>query len=233
MEPRSRRATGIVIGVLVAASLAGCSSIAPTPVPSSLTTGLTTTPTTPTITASPTGTAFASIARASEVPVETPAETLTSGGPEPRPFRSPAFEAGGGTHFIPRKFTCDGQDVSPPLDWTGTFPDGTAAEWAIVVDDPDANGFIHWVVAGIPGDVTSLPEGAGTPSTSGYSQGPNSFGTTGYRGPCPPSGRAHHYVFSLYGFASPPGLAAHPSAEQVRKAAGDRAKATTTAEYSR
>jgi hypothetical protein len=89
---------------------------------------------------------------------------------------STAFEEGG---TIPAKYTCDGDDVSPPLQWTGV-PSGTT-ELRIEVIDPDARGFVHWRRAGISGSATSLPEGS-----------------AGWKGPCPPKGdHPHHYVFTL------------------------------------
>jgi Raf kinase inhibitor-like YbhB/YbcL family protein len=106
---------------------------------------------------------------------------------------SPAFGAGSN---IPTKYTCDGQDVSPPLSWSGGPP---ADEYALVLIDPDAPGgeFVHWVVYGVPGSANAFPEG-GVPA--GSVEGTNGFHQKGYRGPCPPSGdAAHRYVFTLYG----------------------------------
>jgi Raf kinase inhibitor-like YbhB/YbcL family protein len=107
-------------------------------------------------------------------------------------IRSPAFEPHGA---IPARHTGDGEDVSPPLRWTGV-PDGTKA-FALVVHDPDAplvDGFTHWVAYGLPGDTTELSEGADVPA-----QGTTSFGSQGYGGPAPPAGHGpHHYYFWLY-----------------------------------
>jgi hypothetical protein len=95
---------------------------------------------------------------------------------------------------IPERYTGDGEDVSPALEWSGV-PDGTKA-FALIVHDPDAplvDGFTHWVAYGIPGDVTGLPEGAEVTS------GSNSFGKAGYNGPAPPPGHGtHHYYFWVY-----------------------------------
>src|SRR5919108_3536307 len=104
------------------------------------------------------------------------------------PFKlsSPAFADGGA---IPARHTCDGDDRSPRLTWTGT-PDGTRS-LALVMDDPDAprGTFTHWVVYDLPADATELGEG----STVG-TQGRNSFGRSGYGGPRPPPGhRADSY----------------------------------------
>ncbi len=101
---------------------------------------------------------------------------------------------------IDARYTCDGDDVSPALSWTGV-PD-EAQELALVVDDPDAPSglFTHWLLYGLSPEVTSLPEGVPdggeleTPAP--LRQGENSAGEVGYRGPCPPEGQ-HHYVFRL------------------------------------
>jgi Raf kinase inhibitor-like YbhB/YbcL family protein len=101
---------------------------------------------------------------------------------------------GPGEH-IPARYTGDGDDLSPPLEWSGV-PDGTRA-FAVVCHDPDAplvEGFTHWVLYGIPGEVTSLAEG-----TDGFVAGKNSFGNAGYNGPAPPPGHGvHHYYFWVY-----------------------------------
>ena len=118
--------------------------------------------------------------------------------------RSDAFQQG---QPIPVKYTGDGDDVSPPLAWDKP-PDGTQA-FALICDDPDAPSpepWVHWVIYGIAGDVTSLPEGipAGSQVDSPVSalQGKNSWSsgrTVGYRGPAPPKGHGvHHYHFKLY-----------------------------------
>lgn len=105
---------------------------------------------------------------------------------------SPAFS---GHRAIPERHTGDGEDTSPPLEWTGV-PEGTKA-FAVVVHDPDAplvDGFTHWVAYGIPGDRTGLPEGGGD-----VTSGNNSFGNAGYNGPAPPPGHGpHHYYFWVY-----------------------------------
>ena len=99
------------------------------------------------------------------------------------------------------------------------------------MDDPDAGGFVHWVVAGIPAgehrlDGNSLPSGA--------VQGRGSFGSAGYRGPCPPSG-THRYVFTLLALSATLGLMGTPSAEDVRAAAGTKllGEARLTGRYTR
>lgn len=105
---------------------------------------------------------------------------------------SAGFEAGAA---IPRKFTCDGADVSPPLAWSDV-PAGTA-ELALVVDDPDAPGgtFVHWVLYRLPADLSEIGEGS---VPGGALQGPNDFGRNAWGGPCPPKGPPHRYVFTVY-----------------------------------
>lgn len=113
---------------------------------------------------------------------------------------SPAFSAGGP---IPRKYTCEGSDTSPPLEWTGV-PPGTKS-LALVVDDPDVPDpqaptrvFVHWVVYDIPPDSRGLKEGAsesGLPE--GTVSGKNDWGKAAFGGSCPPIGR-HRYFHKLY-----------------------------------
>jgi Raf kinase inhibitor-like YbhB/YbcL family protein len=126
---------------------------------------------------------------------------------DPLTVTSTAFEEG---ETIPSDHGCDGSDVSPPLAWSGA-PDGTAA-FAIIVDDPDARGFVHWLAADIPGDRTSLDEGE-----VGGTQGRNDFGRSGYGGPCPPSG-SHRYVFTVHALSETLRLSAGFSADELRAA---------------
>jgi len=97
---------------------------------------------------------------------------------------------------IPSRFTCDGDDRSPALRWSGE-PSETKS-FALIVDDPDAPAgtWNHWLIWDIPADVHSLPEGTGhTPGKSGT----NDFGRRGYGGPCPPKGRGpHRYFFRMF-----------------------------------
>jgi Raf kinase inhibitor-like YbhB/YbcL family protein len=112
---------------------------------------------------------------------------------------STAFEQAGP---IPRRHSCEGEDLSPPLAWSGV-PERTRS-LALVVDDPDAPAgtFTHWLGWALPPDVGGLDEGRGAPV-----EGRNDFGTSGYRGPCPPPGDGpHHYSFRLYALDSDPGL---------------------------
>ena len=112
--------------------------------------------------------------------------------PEPVTVSSPAFTAGAA---IPPRFTCEGDNRSPPLSWAGV-PAGTV-ELALVVDDPDAprGTYVHWVVVGLDPASTELAEAAVPPDAR---QLPNSAGKAAYTGPCPPGGPAHHYRFTVY-----------------------------------
>jgi Raf kinase inhibitor-like YbhB/YbcL family protein len=132
---------------------------------------------------------------------------------------SSAFTDGGP---IPTEYTCDGANKSTPLAWSGV-PAGTA-ELALVMDDPDARGYVHWVVVAIPPSATSLGGDAALPA--GARDGRRSGGA-GYTGPCPPSG-THHYVFTLYALSAPLSLAAAPAAEEVRQAAAAQTIGTAT-----
>jgi Raf kinase inhibitor-like YbhB/YbcL family protein len=126
-------------------------------------------------------------------------------------LKSPSFVEGGP---IPIKYSCDGQDVSPALVWEGA-PASTAA-LALIVDDPDARGFIHWVAYNIAGGPSGgLAEGAGSAVLP--PQGRNDFGRSGWGGPCPPGG-THRYRFTLYALSAPLTLSGTPSASEVRGA---------------
>lgn len=112
---------------------------------------------------------------------------------------TPAFDAG---QAIPAKFTADGADISPMLEWTP--PPGGTKSLALIVDDPDAPGgtWVHWVLAGIPPDRKNLPEKVGSQANpEGLSRavnGKNDFGKLGYGGPDPPRGPVHRYFFKLF-----------------------------------
>ena len=101
---------------------------------------------------------------------------------------------------IPRKFTCDGADVSPELTWT-TPPAGTQS-FALIADDPDAPAgtWTHWVLYDLPPQITVVPEGMSKVDEvpSGGRQGRNDFRKIGYGGPCPPPGKPHRYFFKIY-----------------------------------
>lgn len=109
---------------------------------------------------------------------------------------SPSFENGG---RIPARFTCEGDDISPHLRWSGA-PEGTES-FALLCDDPDAPAgtWHHWAVYDIPPDMTELPENCPkTARVDGALQAINDFGRPGYGGPCPPPGHGtHRYYFRL------------------------------------
>lgn len=109
---------------------------------------------------------------------------------------SSVFEEGG---MIPRKYTCDGADVSPPLAWTGV-PEA-AKSLALISDDPDApmGTWVHWVLYDLPANIKELPEAVPPDKElrTGAKQGRNDFRRIGYGGPCPPGG-THRYYFKLY-----------------------------------
>jgi len=144
-----------------------------------------------------------------------------------------AFKGG---ERIPAKYTCDGEDVSPPLSWSGA-PKGTKT-YALIVDDPDApvGVFTHWVIFNIPASEGGLPEN--TPKKdklpNGAVQGRNDFGRRGYGGPCPPSG-THRYQFHLYALDTQLALPPGATKRDVLKAMEGRilAKAELTGLYSR
>ena len=101
---------------------------------------------------------------------------------------------------IPQKYTCDGQDISPPLSWKN--PPQGAKSLVLISDDPDAppGTWVHWVIYNLPGNVTQLEEGVPKTETTlqGGTQGKTDFGSVGYGGPCPPAGPVHHYHFKVY-----------------------------------
>lgn len=108
---------------------------------------------------------------------------------------------------VPAKYTCDGNDVSPPLTWSGA-PGGTKS-FALIADDPDApmGMWVHWVVWNIPPSITKLAENIPTDRRldDGMRQGINDFKRAGYGGPCPPGGE-HRYYFKLYALDTEVGL---------------------------
>ncbi|MGC9112304.1 YbhB/YbcL family Raf kinase inhibitor-like protein [Acidilobus sp.] len=117
---------------------------------------------------------------------------------------SEAFKEG---EVIPVKYTCDGEDISPPLSWSSP-PQGTKS-LALIMYDPDApaNTFIHWVIYNMPPTLTRLEEGIGSSGAREIPgvgvQGLNDFGDVGYGGPCPPRGHGpHRYYFALHALSA-------------------------------
>jgi len=200
-------------GILILLLLWLCAACAPQPTP-------TATPTAPPAQAEPTATPLPPSPTPTPLP---PTPTPAPGQPTPTPvpptptpipptptpvppppteappltIASDAFEHEGD---IPSRYTCQGEDVSPALRWSGV-PEGTQS-LVLICDDPDAPGgtFVHWVIYNIPPTATELPEGVPPDPTlaDGSRQGRNDFGKTGYGGPCPPPGPAHRYFFTLY-----------------------------------
>lgn len=129
-------------------------------------------------------------------------------------LKSSAFQSGA---EIPRKYTCDGADVSPPLGWENA-PAGTKA-FALIADDPDApvGTWVHWVIYDLPAETKELTEGVKPNETlpNGTKQGMNDFRKIGYGGPCPPPGPAHRYYFKLYALDAPTGLKPRATKQQL------------------
>jgi Raf kinase inhibitor-like YbhB/YbcL family protein len=112
---------------------------------------------------------------------------------------SPAFPSDGA---IPPRFTCDGDDISPPLRWSGA-PAGTRS-FVLIVDDPDAPDpaapkrvWVHWVLYNLPASLNEIPESASASALGGVRTVLNDSGEHGYGGPCPPIGR-HRYFHKLF-----------------------------------
>jgi Raf kinase inhibitor-like YbhB/YbcL family protein len=130
---------------------------------------------------------------------------------------------------IPARFTCVDADVAPPLAWSGVPRD--TAELALVVDDPDAPGgnYVHWVVFHLDPGLDGLAEGR---LPAGTRQARNSAGKAAYTGPCPPSGPAHHYRFSLYALGQrldlPDGAELDDAVRAIDQSATARGRLTAT-----
>lgn len=147
----------------------------------------------------------------------------------PFTLTSRAFDAGGP---IPRRFTCDGENVSPDLEWSGA-PEGTRA-FVLVVTDPDARDFVHWLVYDLPGAPAGELSLAVSTAADAPTQGTNDFGKRGYGGPCPPSG-THHYRFALSALDIVPEVSGTPRVHDLRAAMAGHvlAETTLTATYRR
>lgn len=130
---------------------------------------------------------------------------------------SSAFADG---ELIPARYTADGENVSPPLRWTGA--PGNTKSFALICDDPDAprGTWLHWVLFDLPADCTGLPEGVPTSGElpGGGRQGKNDFRRSGYGGPSPPPGKPHRYYFRLYALDGPLNLAQGCSRADVETA---------------
>lgn len=119
---------------------------------------------------------------------------------------------------IPRQYSCKGANQSPELKWSGA--PHRAKSFALIVSDPDAPSgtFIHWVIWNIPAKWEGLPAGLSKEALleNGVSQGVNSFGKVGYDGPCPPPGKKHRYIFTLYALDSTLELKPKATADELR-----------------
>jgi Raf kinase inhibitor-like YbhB/YbcL family protein len=148
-------------------------------------------------------------------------------------IESSAFSEGG---KIPRPYTCDGKDVSPPLSWSGIPTE--AKSLALICDDPDASGkaWVHWVAFNLPPRAQGLPESvpARESVSGGGTQGTNDFRKLGYGGPCPPSG-THRYLFKLYALDTEVKLTSGGTKADLERAMEGHilAHATLTGKYSR
>lgn len=130
---------------------------------------------------------------------------------------STAFQPG---ETIPRQYTGDGVDQSPPLRWSE--PPSGAKSLALICDDPDAprGTWVHWVLFNLPPQTRQLEEGVPTTAMlgGGARQGKNDFGSIGYGGPAPPKGKAHRYFFKLYALDLVPDLRTGATKAQLEEA---------------
>jgi Raf kinase inhibitor-like YbhB/YbcL family protein len=131
---------------------------------------------------------------------------------------STAFHNGA---LIPKRYTCSGEGTSPPL--AILEPPAKTRELALLVEDPDADRFVHWTLLGISPDTALI--GAGKVPT-GAVQTENGFGDHAWGPPCPPEGDPpHHYLFTIYALDAPLGLGEDASADEVRDAIAEHALA--------
>ena len=136
-------------------------------------------------------------------------------------IRSSAFDPGS---EIPLRHTCDGEDLSPQLSWSGV-PEGVES-FVLIMDDPDAppGTWVHWLLYDLPGDVRELREGLAKSESldgggiQGMCWGVDSFSRVGYYGPCPPPGSPHRYSFRLYALDAKLGLPPKATKKQVVEA---------------
>jgi Raf kinase inhibitor-like YbhB/YbcL family protein len=146
--------------------------------------------------------------------------SLYEGVPMTMVISSPAF---GPNQSIPSRYTCEGEDLSPPLSWAGV-PSETKS-LALIVEDPDAPDpkapkmtWVHWVLYNIPPSASGLPEGVQKQALPpGTREGLNDWKRTGYGGPCPPIGR-HRYFFKIYALSQVLPDLGSPTKSQLEKA---------------
>ena len=156
-------------------------------------------------------------------------ETTTAGADDAFSISSGAWENGGS---IPTRFTCDGENVSPPLSISN--PPERTRSLALVMDDPDAPDppFVHWLLWDLSADTEAIPENVSTAETveslAGAVQGANGTGELGYVGPCPPEDDPRHtYLFTLFALEEPLGLDPGAGYDEVLSALFPRAIART------
>jgi Raf kinase inhibitor-like YbhB/YbcL family protein len=145
-------------------------------------------------------------------------EKATDEGRSAMEIRSSAFAP---ESKIPLRHTCDGEDLSPQLSWSGV-PDGVES-FVLIMDDPDAppGTWVHWLLYDLPADIRELPEGLPRSESldgggiQGMCWGVDSFSRVGYYGPCPPPGLPHRYSFRLYALGARLGLPAKATKNQV------------------
>lgn len=138
----------------------------------------------------------------------------------PLTLSSTAFTHGG---EIPSRYTCEGEDSSPPLSWEGVSEE--AQSLVLIVDDPDAPDpkapkmtWVHWVLYNLPSETDALPEGVTSRDLPpGTKEGINNWDRTGYGGPCPPIGR-HRYFFKLYALDTLLEIGKNPTKKEVEAA---------------
>jgi len=130
---------------------------------------------------------------------------------------SPAFADSG---LIPLKYSCDGDDVPFPLDWSGA--PGTTQSYVLIFDDPDAPGddpYVHWLMYDIPPIISGFESVSRDPRLpNGAAQGENSRGEIGYAGPCPPGGQTHTYEMTVYALDATIGLDPGASRDDLEEA---------------
>jgi Raf kinase inhibitor-like YbhB/YbcL family protein len=150
-------------------------------------------------------------------PVEAALRRQAPGAPVSFQLSSSAFSP---NESIPKKFTCDGNNVSPQLSWTGS--PHTVQSFALVMDDPDAPAgtWVHWILYNLPLDSWELTENVPPREQlpNGARQARNSFNQIGYGGPCPPPGKPHRYFFKLYALDIKLRLRPNPTKADVERA---------------
>jgi Raf kinase inhibitor-like YbhB/YbcL family protein len=193
-----------VFSILVSAVLLSCSLVTPKAIESTLTP----------IAVPPTVAPQAPEPTQAQPVADTAAPATSQPAPTRAPFSisSPDFENG---QPIPKRYTCDAENISPAINWNGA-PDNTRS-LALITEDIDAPSgiFVHWVFYNLPATAMGeLPEG---PSLQVGTNGQNTFNQMAYGGPCPPAGKAHRYIFHLYALDLNPDLPSGLTAAKLRQ----------------